>query len=143
MNIVFSKSNEFIDNKLKCPLCKKLKNKRCFIFNKVKGTSICRMCNRSVGSNKFFIPINERKKDFVGKFSMSNEERKRLYGDLIRQGLSPDQAGRRINYLVRGLRRNFYRKKGLEKIKKMREEKIKQENKELNKKFVESFTTLK
>jgi hypothetical protein len=125
--------------KLICPICNQKKRNKCFIFNRIKNETICRKCNRTIGSNIFYVPFTERKKDFIGKFSMSNEERRRLYGQLIRQGMNPEEAGRKISFTINYMKGNYFRKKGLKKIKELREQKKKQ-MKELNKKkFLEGL----
>lgn len=122
--------------KIECPICKEKKRLKCFIFNSVKNEKICRKCNRKIGNNIFYIPYKERKKNFIGRFNISNEERRRLYSNFIRQGLTPEQASRRIAYTIKCLRGNKYRKKGLETIKRNRELKAKQEREQMKKKFI-------
>jgi hypothetical protein len=122
-----------------CPICKESKRLKCFIFNKIKNKEICKKCNRHIGSNIFYVPFDKRKKAFVGKYSISTEERRRLYSQFIQSGLSPSEAGRRIAYTINGLRMNLFRKKGLKTIKRNRELRKKQKQIEDKKKFIEGL----
>jgi len=91
-------------NKMECPRCHKHKNKKCFIFNKVLNLTICKSCNKSVGTNKFYNPDWKKNKNFISKTSMSNTEKQFAIINLQRQGLSLFQAKNRVFGDIRVMR---------------------------------------
>lgn len=128
-------------NKEQCPRCKKIKRTRCFVFNTKIQQWVCRTCNRSEGNNKFFIPLKERRNyGFgVGKYSVSDQERRQLYSHLISCGFSPERASSRVNYMIRKVRSNFWRAKGRKKIEANRKEKTEMEKQTQKKEFLEGL----
>ena len=62
-----------------CPRCNKTKNSSCFIYNKVVEKELCRMCHKSVGTNKFYSPENlTRKTNYISKYNLADDEKKAL-----------------------------------------------------------------
>ncbi len=121
-----------------CTECKRTLRTKCFVFNRIRKARICRQCDKRIGSNIFYVPFS-KKADFIGRYSISEAEKKRLWSQYVREGCSYKQAWRKINYLVYGLRKQrkirATQRKG-EYLDKMKETKQKQE---MKKKFVEGL----
>ena len=121
-----------------CPECKRTLRTKCFIFNRVKKIRICNRCDKKIGSNIFYVPFKERR-DFIGKYSITQEEKNRLFKKFLREGNGEKEAWKKVNYLVYGLRKQrkikATQRKG-EYLGKMAKEKQKQEMKE---KFVKGL----
>jgi len=96
-----------MSNKKKCEKCGVLYRSCSLHKHKPTGELRCRRCIAKYGENKYYIPLKERKnQNYIGKYSISNEESKRLFSALIRQGLSKKEASYRINSLKQTLRFN-------------------------------------
>lgn len=94
-----------------CPECGRYLRTRNFRINRKNGKRMCKRCIRSVGENKFYIPPLERTAKRITKLSnheISFDESKRIYKKLRKQGLSHQQAIRRIKlerYFVKKIQR--------------------------------------
>lgn len=66
--------------KIKCKNCPRMIKPGKLIINKRTGLRVCRICDRKLGTNKFYTPIKNIgfQKDFVGKYTISSTERKIL-----------------------------------------------------------------
>ena len=60
-------------SRYQCQECGK-RLSRNLIKNKRTGKSVCRNCNRNLGTNIFYCPKIRPKRDFVGKYSLSSSE---------------------------------------------------------------------
>jgi NAD-dependent SIR2 family protein deacetylase len=49
------------NKKIECPKCHRILRTKHFIFNEILKLEICTQCNKRVGTNKFYTPLNERK----------------------------------------------------------------------------------
>src|SRR5690606_18680647 len=109
--------------KKECPKCHRKLRTRCFVINKVTGESICKTCDKRVGSNKWYITIpNKFRRNKVGKYSLGNEEI-----DLIKQTKGFRVLKRLTNHLDR--RKKFSQAEKLNNPKK----------EDLNKKLIEGL----
>ena len=127
-----------VNKKEVCPECKRKLRTKCFVFNKLRKKKICRQCDKRIGNNKFYVPFS-KKKDFIGKYSINEEEKKKLWGKYVREGCSYQQAWRKVYYLIGGLRRQRKQKATQRRgnfLDKMKQTKQKQEMKE---KFIEGL----
>ena len=89
---------EFVPSKpkLKCPNCKRKLNTNCFVFNRILKKDICHQCNKKIGTNPFYTPDYGKRKGFIGKFNINEQEKKLLITNLIKKGVSYKEAKRRI-----------------------------------------------
>lgn len=60
-----------------CPNCKKVKRTNCFVYNRVQKREICKMCNKKIGNNIFYVPF-AKQKDYISRYNITEEEKKRL-----------------------------------------------------------------
>ena len=120
--------------KKQCEKCKKLYRQRCLRRNKINNQLWCRHCFNKYGEHKLYPNgIVTRENQFVSKYGISEEERKHLFSNLIRQGLSPHQANRRILFNIKMLRI----------LKKKKKWDIQKSKPETNRKFLEGLGQLK
>lgn len=92
--------------KFECPNCQKKFSKlhRC-----KDGIKRCKRCEINRVTNKFYVPITERKiSDKNGKYTLSRTEKKELFRELIRKGLSEEEARNRIRLNCFQLRKNWF-----------------------------------
>lgn len=124
--------------KYECPKCKRHFSRLWKCKDKIKR---CGNCKRTLPTNKFYIPLTERKNLMgkVGKFSLNELEKEQLAEQYKSQGLSSEQAWRKVHYLCRILRLNYYRMKGRQTIQRNREIKEQQKTEEERKKFLEGL----
>ncbi len=87
-----------------CPECGRTLRTKNFVFNKLRKKKICKQCDKRIGNNIFYVSFKS-KTNFIGKYSISEEEKKRLWSKYVNEGCSYRQAWRKVNYLVGGLRR--------------------------------------
>ena len=97
--------------KKECPRCHKIFRLKCFKYNRVLKEIVCNLCNRQVGSNIWYIPKEDRKREFVGKYNYSREEKQQLFRNLTSQGISQSEANRKINGDLKYLRNKKVRDK--------------------------------
>lgn len=126
-------------NKKRCPLCKKIKRTKCFHYNTKLDQFVCNSCNRSVGNNRWFVPKSKRTDRRIGRFSMSNEERKLKAKQLIAAGLTYQEAWKRVNYLGAALRTIGTKVKRYRTFQKQTIKKTENENTQRKKAFVEGL----
>jgi ribosomal protein L37AE/L43A len=127
--------------KPECPDCK-IKFRK---LHKCRdGIKRCKNCKNKLVTNKFYIPPEERKRNFNGisNFNISDAERKIMYDNLIRQGLSTEAAQKKINSRIRMLKATKSRKYRFAVNKRKEKSDKKKADGELNKKFKESFKNL-
>ena len=85
------------------------------------GISRCRNCKRKMVTNPFYIPKEfQRRRDFVSKFNISNQEKQMLISKHMEEGCSHSIAIRKINIIEKGLIKC--------KMKKMQQEGISNQN---------------
>ena len=125
-----------------CPVCKKSFTHldRCQDKDEL-GRFIrrCKHCKKAQITNKFYIPFTERRENQVGKWSLDSREKGLLFKQLTSQGLTSDQAWRRINYIQYTMRMNKKRSWGLKRIEENRKIKAVQDTIENKKKFLEGL----
>ena len=92
-----------VNKKEICPECKRTLRTKCFVFNKLKKVRICNQCNKRIGNNKFYVPF-KKKIDRIGKFSISEVEKKRLWRKYVQQGHSYQIAWRKVYAFINGLK---------------------------------------
>ena len=78
-----------------CPECKRTLRTKCFVFNVLVKKRICKRCHKKIGTNKFYVPFKERR-DFIGKYSITKEEKNRLFGKFVREGLGEKAAWQKV-----------------------------------------------
>ncbi len=82
-----------------CPECGKILRTRCFIFNIILKKKVCGYCHKRTGTNKFYTPqvkgINEKQRPT--NYDIKWDEKYALYSELIRRGISPEAAKKRVN----------------------------------------------
>lgn len=70
--------------KIKCENCPRVMRKSKMTLNKRTGLLVCPFCQNKLGENIFYTPVNEKprkrwfKRDIVGKYALSNSEKKLL-----------------------------------------------------------------
>jgi len=84
-----------VNKKEICPECKRKLRTKCFIFNRLRKTKICKQCDKRIGSNIFYVPY-KKKADFISNYSFSEQEKYKLYRKFISEGLSGEQAWRKV-----------------------------------------------
>ena len=138
MQEVIHKEIEFVSSPKrhwKCVDChKKFKN-----IEKCKdGKDRCKNCKKKLVTNKFYNP-NWKNRNFIGKYTIGDQERKILVKKYINNGCTYEQANRKVNYGISQLKKLRHRKYGGEKeINKNLEIKKKKDD-ELNRKFLEGL----
>lgn len=120
-----------MNKKKVCPKCKKTKRTRCFIKNKVTGEEMCKMCDKKIGSNKFYIPKeNRRKYNTINNFSITEDEKK-----VLAKKKGWDKVKEEC-YILKMIKKKVDK----EKRNNARDNKIKEEyTKEKNKRFLEGL----
>ena len=78
-----------------CPECKRILRTRCFVFNRIRKTRICNQCDKRIGSNIFYVPFS-KKANFIGKYSITEQEKYNLWRKFVNQGLSFKAAWRKV-----------------------------------------------
>lgn len=117
-------------SKRECDKCGKLHRNRSLHLHKPTGEMRCKICLNRYGEHKFYVPKEKHQKnEVIGKFNITFEERRRLFTQLIRQGLTKEQANNRINYTIYQMRKNKYKRKPT--------------MKDINKEFKKEFRKLK
>ncbi len=86
-----------------CPECKRTLRTKCFVLNRLRKKRICKQCDKRIGSNIFYVPF-KKKMDFISKYSLTEEEKKRLHSKFISQGLGSKEAWRKVYQHVRLLK---------------------------------------
>lgn len=79
--------------KKECPCCHKLYSK---LFKCKDGIKRCGNCKRKTPTNKFYDPLWKEKQQFVGKYSMSNQESYLLIKSKMKQGISLESAKKQV-----------------------------------------------
>lgn len=127
-------------NKKECEECKK-KFRSCKVQKAKDGRKLCTMCRKRLVTNPFYIPLQQKGKGYISKYSISDEEKSILYKKLIREGKNSQQAWKLINSRVNMLRRNRSKKseerKG-ERLEKVKEKKVSSDFKKAFKKLGET-----
>ena len=86
--------------KLKCFDCKKEFSH----LEKCKdGKDRCKNCKKKLVTNPFYNKNYEKRRGFIGKFNMSEDEKKHLMTNLIKKGVPYKEAKRRIENDVKVL----------------------------------------
>ena len=78
-----------------CPECKRTLRTKSFIFNILVKKRICQRCHKKIGTNKFYVPF-KKKLDYISKYSITEEEKKRLHSKFLSQGLGSQEAWRKV-----------------------------------------------
>ena len=128
-----------MSKKEKCPECNRILRLRSFIFNKKVGKKICHRCDKRIGTNKYYTSLREQPKGKIGKFSLSDEEKNRLWRKYLSKGYNSSGAWRMVYNNLSELRKvRAYSKQNRRKeiIKKNYEESKKRE---INKKFIKGL----
>jgi hypothetical protein len=117
---------------LECPVCNKYYKKLEFGRD---GKKRCKKCEKKKPTNKFYNPLYNKKKGFIGNFNVNSQEYNMLIKKYLSQGLSYESAKSKVNYDIKCMQNTRFKKiidaKNLE-IKK-------EQNKQLNQKFVEGL----
>lgn len=121
-----------------CPDCKKKYRRLHRCKDKIKR---CTNCKKKKPTNKFYVPEQLRREKFqrIGKFSMTDAEKRVMRQTFMQQGMSSGQAWNKVNKhcnILKGIRS---RKRGLVKIEENREIKKKQDVVTQKKKFLEGL----
>ena len=128
-----------MNGKKECSECHRLLRTRCFVFNPIKKILICHQCNKKIGTNKWFVPKNQRKNYNINKYNMSEEEKKVLHNQLMSFGMSSDESWKKINNDLVYLRNlKWLRNKEYWEIKKKNKE-LMEENTRKKKLFLEGL----
>lgn len=124
--------------KFKCPDCKKSYSQ---VWKCKDGKKRCTNCKRTLPTNKFYIPLKERKnlQGTIGKFSMTTWERQRLYNQFINEGLSPEEASQKIRQHIGLLKFHKAKRKYSDKERRRYFAMRDKESKELKEKFIEGL----
>lgn len=84
--------------KIQCEKCKKKFRKSKVKKSKHSGKMLCTLCRRNEVTNIFYIP--QRKKDLrgktIGKYTMTDTEKRLLRKNLMNKGLSSQEANLEI-----------------------------------------------
>ena len=121
--------------KLTCPECNKIFRKRYFIYNPVKKVYLCKLCDKKIGHNIFYISKERRKiKSYsvsrISKYNFQDEEKKVLINNIKGTGVTTDEALKRIDSDLNFIRKLNKTIKEEEKENKMKEkEKYKKDKK--------------
>ena len=121
-----------------CPECKRTLRTKNFIFNRLVKKRICRRCDKKIGTNKFYVPFS-KKLDFISKYSITEVEKKKLWGKYVKEGCSYQQAWRKVNYLIYNLREQKKIKAAQRKGEYLDKMKKQEQKQEMKKKFVEGL----
>ena len=83
------------NTKFECPKCYKKFRK---LWKCKDGIKRCKMCKKKQITNKFYIPITERKNlsGTIGKFSMNSTEKNQLHRQFMNEGLDSTQAWKKV-----------------------------------------------
>lgn len=115
-----------------CPDCHKL-YKHLEICK--DGKKRCKKCEKKRPTNRFYNPLYDKRKGFIGKFNINSQEYNMLIKKYMKQGLNYQTAKSKVNYDIKCMQSN--------KLKKVIESKnleIKQnQDKQLNKQFLEGL----
>lgn len=117
---------------LECSDCHKLYKhlERC-----KDGKKRCKHCEKKRPTNKFYNPLYDKRKGFIGKFNVNSQEYNMLIKKYLSQGLTYESAKSKVNYNIKCMQSNRFKKiieaKNLE-VKKT-------QDKQLNKNFLEGL----
>ena len=117
---------------LECPDCHKLYKhlERC-----KDGKKRCKHCEKKRPTNKFYNPLYDKRKGFIGKYNVNSQEYNMLIKKYLSQGLTYESAKSKVNYNIKCMQSNRFKKiieaKNLE-VKKT-------QDKQLNKNFLEGL----
>jgi hypothetical protein len=67
-----------VNKKAKCEICKRTITIKNLSKNKVTGQMLCKICNKKIGSNKFYSLLIHKNKNFISKFSITDTEKQVL-----------------------------------------------------------------
>lgn len=64
--------------KERCEKCGRMLRIKHFVINKVTGEKMCTMCDKRIGSNKFYIPKEQRRERIqrISRFNITDDEKK-------------------------------------------------------------------
>lgn len=79
-----------------CTECKRTLRIKLFVINKRLKKRMCKRCDKKTGSNIFYVPFKERR-DFIGKYSITKEEKNRLFEKFVREGNGANAAWAKVN----------------------------------------------
>ena len=115
-----------------CPDCHKL-YKHLEICK--DGKKRCKHCKKKRPTNKFYNPLYDKRKGFIGKYNVNSQEYNMLIKKYLSQGLTYESAKSKVNYNIKCMQSNRFKKiieaKNLE-VKKT-------QDKQLNKNFLEGL----
>ena len=117
---------------LKCPDC----NKYYKHLEPCKdGKSRCKKCEKKRPTNKFYNPLYDKRLGFIGRFNVNSQEYNMLIKKYLRQGFSYQTAKSKVNYDLKCIQSNRFKK-----IQEAKNLEVKKESdKQLNKQFLEGL----
>lgn len=127
-----------MNKKEECPICKRKLRIRCFLFNKVRKERICRQCDKRIGSNKFYVPF-AKKKDYIGNYSLTEQEKFKLYQKFTAEGNDSRTAWKKVYHHVNLLKQQKQKSMYSDKQRKRYFAQQAEQRKEYQKKFVEGL----
>jgi DNA-directed RNA polymerase subunit RPC12/RpoP len=95
----------------------------------------CKKCKRKQITNKFYNPLYDKKIGFIGKFNINSQEYKMLISKYLKQGYSYYSAKSKVNYDLKCMQNNKFKKV----IEAKNLEVKKESDKQLNKQFLEGL----
>lgn len=121
-----------LPGRLECPDCHKHYRR---LEQCKDGKKRCKHCEKKRPTNKFYNPLYDTRKGFIGKFNINSQEYNMLIKKYMKQGLDYQTAKSKVNYDIKCMQSN--------KLKKVIEAKnleVKQnQDKQLNKQFLEGL----
>jgi hypothetical protein len=103
------------------------------------GKDRCKRCKKKLVTNIFYNPNWRKENNFIGKFSINDQEKKMLMKKYIDKGCSYNQAKQKINYDIFQLRKCKERKYFENKLKEQNLEINKMKSKEMKSKLLEGL----
>lgn len=102
--------------KRECPICHRLLRTRCFIYNSIKKVLVCKSCHRKIGTNKWYIPKEQRygfhnQQSYNTKYNLSSNEKNAQHRQLVRMGYTDEEAWKRINSTQKYLKLSKWKRK--------------------------------
>jgi len=122
--------------KFECPDCKKKYSQLHLCLDKIRR---CRNCSRKRVTNKWYVQFHHRGQGLIGKYSLTNREKSILLNQFMNQGLSNEEAWKKINYHIYLLRQNFWKMKRIKRFEYSQKKQLEQDKVEEKKKFLEGL----
>ncbi len=120
-----------------CPICHRKLILKHFVYNKLIKKRICERCDKRIGHNKWY--ISKEKEDHIGKYSLSDLEKKRLWEKYVHQGYSYHMAWRMVYNRINGLRRVREKQRKLKRGLMIKQNENRRKEEGLKKKLVEGL----